>query len=149
MTDFTTYRRRRRKLTAEMNVVPFIDVMLVMLIVFMVTSPLLEPTQRVEVDLPETEASSSPEASAEAAGPVVITLDQHGALFLTYPPVFEEPVARVELLPRLLALHQAHPQRKFYLRGDRRVSHGEVVELMALLQQGGITELAILTRAAE
>jgi len=140
-------RRNRRKFNAEMNVVPFIDIMLVMLIVFMVTTPLLELTQGVEVKLPEAQATAVPTLEEENQGPVIISMDQNGGLFLTYPPVYNEPTALTELLPRLLALRSAYPLRQILLRGDERVSHGEVVKLMAWLQQGGITELGILTRS--
>ncbi len=148
MSNHSTYRRHRRKLASDINLVPFIDVMLVMLIIFMVTSPMLDLTQGVEVNLPRAEGKPVEKINQASTGPVVITLQQDGTIYLQHVP--EQPQAAEitlqALLTRILALHAADAQRVVLLRGDAQARHGQVVELMAWLQAGGVANLGILTR---
>lgn len=140
------YRRRRRRLMAEMNVVPYIDVMLVLLIIFMVTSPMLSLTEGVEVDLPEVAAQSIETADL---GPVVITVDKNGGLFISHDEVVDQALPRDRLLARVVALRRDAPARPVLVRGDREVSHGHIVELMALLRNAGVEKVGLVTRPPE
>jgi biopolymer transport protein TolR len=139
--------RRRRRLMAEMNVVPYIDVMLVLLIIFMVTSPMLTLTQGVEVDLPKVASKAVPRD--DSAGPVIVTVNAAGAFFVTYDETANDPVTLESLLPRVAALRLAAPKRAVLVRGDAAVSHGKVVELMAALQSAGVDRVGVVTRQPE
>ena len=134
---------RPRRLMAEMNVVPYIDVMLVLLIIFMVTSPMLSLTQGVEVDLPTVAVDG--EAAESEVTPVVISVDVNGDFYLTYDTHVDEPVTLDILGPRVVALLR-DPRRTVLVRGDASVSHGRVVELMALLQDLGVGKVGVMTR---
>src|ERR1700748_2539115 len=114
--------RMRRRAMAEINVTPFVDVMLVLLIVFMVTAPLL--TVGVPVDLPKTKAP----ALGQDKEPLQVTIDKTGAIFLQKLKVPED-----ELVPKLTAIsHNGYDQRIF-VRGDQAASYGKVAEVMGML----------------
>lgn len=117
----------------EINVTPFVDVMLVLLIVFMVTAPLL--TVGVPVDLPKTKAG---QISGNAA-PLVISLQANGGLYLQ--DVMIEPD---QLIARLRAISDANPNLRIFVRGDRSVPYGEVVELMGRVQASGFERVALV-----
>ena len=130
-------RRRRRgrgRALAEINVTPLVDVMLVLLIVFMVSAPLL--TVGVPVELPKTEAS----AMQEQTEPVTVSIRADGTLFLQES---ETPFA--ELGARLQALAGTGMDKPIYVRADRDASYGRVAQVMARLQAAGFTSIGLIT----
>lgn len=136
-------RRQRRKLMAEINVVPYIDVMLVLLIIFMVTAPLM--SQGVKVSLPQAASKTLP---PEKQTPIVVTVNAEGVYFLN---INAEPKASVtpnQLQNEVTQALQQNPARKVYVRGDRHVPYGQVVQAMVLLQQSGASGVGLITEAA-
>ena len=129
---------RRHRPMGEINVTPFVDVMLVLLIVFMVTAPLL--TVGVEVDLPKTKAGA---INADAA-PLVVSIKSDGSLYLQETVV--EPEA---LIPRLKAISDANPDVRIFVRGDRAVSYGEVLSVMGRIQSAGFEKVALVAQLPE
>ena len=129
---------RRHRPMGEINVTPFVDVMLVLLIVFMVTAPLL--TVGVEVDLPKTKAGA---INADAA-PLVVSIKSDGTLYLQETVV--EPQA---LIPRLKAISNANPDVRIFVRGDRAVSYGEVLSVMGRIQSAGFEKVALVAKLPE
>ena len=129
---------RRHRPMGEINVTPFVDVMLVLLIVFMVTAPLL--TVGVEVDLPKTKAGA---INADAA-PLVVSIKSDGSLFL------QETVVEPEvLIPRLKAISDANPDVRIFVRGDRSVTYGEVLSVMGRIQSAGFEKVALVAQLPE
>jgi len=141
------YVRKRilhRKPIAEMNVVPYIDVMLVLLVIFMITAPLL--TQGVKVELPQASAEVIPPQPQE---PIIVSVDTQGRLYLN---VSERPARAIDektLVTRVAALLSLHPKTPVMVRGDRKVDYGAVVHAMALLQQAGAPSVGLMTRPTE
>ena len=127
-------RRKAYQPMSEINVTPFVDVMLVLLIVFMVTAPLL--TVGVPVDLPEAKAK----ALSQPEEPLVISIDSSGIVFIQ-----ETEVALEKLVPRLAAITDNKPDTRIYLRGDRAVDYGRVMEVMARVNSAGFTRLALVS----
>jgi biopolymer transport protein TolR len=127
-------RRGRFAPMSEINVTPLVDVMLVLLIVFMVTAPLL--TAGVELNLPRSEAPplSQPEE------PLVISVDATGAVFIQ-----ETQVPIESLAPRLRAITENKPDTTIYVRGDQSIAYGRVVQVMGLLTASGFTKLSLVT----
>lgn len=135
--------RRRRPLLAEINVVPYIDVMLVLLVIFMVTVPIIQ--QGVEVELPEASAESLPTGDEP---PLVLTVRRDGRIFLNKGRSVDSPIARDELASEVAPLLEAEGG-KIYVRGDSYVEYGLVVELMAELQGAGATQIGLITKNPE
>ena len=129
---------RRHRPMGEINVTPFVDVMLVLLIVFMVTAPLL--TVGVEVDLPKTKAGA---INADAA-PLVVSIKSDGSLYLQ-----ETVVEPAVLIPRLKAISNANPNVRIFVRGDRAVSYGEVLSVMGRIQSAGFEKVALVAKLPE
>ena len=124
-------RHRKRKLKAEINVVPYIDVMLVLLIIFMVTAPLLNVG--VDVNLPQADAKSLEQKKKQ---PVVVQVKKDGALALTYEGVDRpQAVDAQQLVAKVRAFVEADPQLAVYVAGDRDVSYQSVYEVLSLLQR--------------
>ncbi len=135
----SSYRSRRRKLMAEINVVPYIDVMLVLLIVFMITAPLL--TQGVKVDLPQ--AAARP-VNTDNRDTLVVTVTRDGQYYLDNRPVTPSALrAKVAIVLRI------RPRTPVMIRGDGHVAYDEVVRAMALLQSAGADSVGLLTRTPE
>ncbi len=128
------HRRGSYKLLSEINVTPFVDVMLVLLIVFMITAPLL--TVGVPVDLPKTKARSI----AEAEEPLVISVNAEGVVFIQDTEVEIE-----KLVPRLKAITENKADTRIYLRGDKNVDYGRVMEVMGTVNLAGFTRVAMIT----
>ena len=119
---------------SEINVTPFVDVMLVLLIVFMVTAPLL--TVGIPVDLPEIKAS----ALTDQKDPIEITVKLDGSVYLS------ESVVKVKnLIPRLNAITDQNNEARIYVRGDRAVSYGRVIEIMSIINSAGYSKVALIT----
>jgi biopolymer transport protein TolR len=130
-----SYRQRRRRLMSEINVVPYIDVMLVLLVIFMITAPLL--TEGVKVDLPQ--ASSKPIDTRDQLT-VVVTVDRQGNYYLD-----DRQIPTEDLRRKVAAILRARPQTPVMIRGDRNVSYGQVVQAMTLLQSAGAGSVGLIT----
>jgi biopolymer transport protein TolR len=141
-----THQPGSRRPMADINVVPFIDVMLVLLVIFMITAPLL--TQGVKVDLPKTEAKALTEMEKE---PLIVTVDSEGNFFLNLSDKPSQAItARTlsHLATDLLAAQQTGEQRPVLVRGDQHVNYGKVMEAMVLLQQSGAKSVGLITQPA-
>ncbi len=128
----------------EINVVPYIDVMLVLLVIFMVTAPML--SQGVQVDLPQAEAKT---VSSKEMAPLVVTVDAAGNYHLEHGIASPEVMDGVRLAARVAAVLQTVPQTPVYVKGDREAVYGQVVGAMALLQQAGVESVGLLTESPE
>ena len=126
-------RRGSYKPLSEINVTPFVDVMLVLLIVFMITAPLL--TVGVPVDLPKTKAKSI----AESEEPLVITVNAEGVIFIQ-----DTEVELENLVPRLAAITDNKPDTRIYVRGDKSIDYGRVLEVMGTVNVAGFTRVALI-----
>jgi biopolymer transport protein TolR len=125
--------RRRYKPMAEINVTPLVDVMLVLLIVFMVTAPLI--TSAVSVNLPK--ANAAPAASD--AKPIVITVNAQDQIFMN-----NSQIPLTNLVSTLQQISQNNTDQKVFVRGDKDVSYGDMLQVMATITQGGFTKVALL-----
>lgn len=141
--------QRSRRPMSEINVVPYIDVMLVLLVIFMVTAPLL--TQGIKVDLPEAEAEAI-EAASQERSPLVVSIDREGRLYLDQGQSGQreaadpqEPIEELMLEARVAALLRQAPDRPVLVKGDRAVPYGRVVEAMVILQRAGAAKVGFLT----
>lgn len=119
---------------------PYIDVMLVLLIIFMITAPLL--SQGVNVDLPQVPSKPMPLTDKE---PVIISVDAAGKFYINYGDEQDKPVSAATLANRVNALLKYQPNVPVFVKGDNRVSYGRVVELMALLQSSGVDGVGLIT----
>lgn len=129
----------------EMNVVPYIDVMLVLLVIFMITAPLIQ--QGMQVQLPQADSASLP--SEQTGRSITLTVDAHGALFLSIQggPQNQEPIpmdaqAIEETVRELL---QNAPQTAVYVQGDGRVTYERIIQAMALLKKAGASSVGLVT----
>ncbi len=129
--------RGRYKPMSEINVTPMVDVMLVLLIIFMVAAPLL--TVGVPVDLPQTKAP----AITEQKEPLVITVNAEGHLFLQNAAIADD-----ELVPKLQAITKNNPEADIYVRGDRAINYGRVMEVMGMVGAAGFTKVSLITEQA-
>jgi len=134
--------RRRRRMMSEINVVPYIDVMLVLLIIFMITAPLL--TQGIELDLPEVGAEPLDAELLENYEPLVLSIDAEGRLYLNLGDD-EEALAGDVVRERVSAVLRREPQTPVLVRADTAVSHGRVLAGMTLLQRAGAQRIGIVT----
>lgn len=132
-----SYRRRRRRI-AEMNVVPYIDVMLVLLIIFMITSPLL--TEGVKVELPKTNTKT--EAFSAEGNVVIVTINTEGEIFLQND---DYAVSEAMLFDRVTALAEQGKKLEVFVKGDRNALYGRVTEIMALLKAAKIARVSLVT----
>jgi len=135
------HQRIKRKPMSEINVVPYIDVMLVLLIIFMITAPLL--TQGIKVSLPQV--SSEPIEAAEQLEPLVLTVDAEGLFYLDVGENRDKPIDNSTLLERVGAVLRNKPDTPIYVRGDHHVDYGAVVNAMSLLQNAGAPSVGLLT----
>ena len=127
-------RRRAYKPMSEINVTPFVDVMLVLLIIFMVTAPLM--TVGVPVDLPKTRASTLNEQTE----PLVITITAEGTLYLQ-----ETKFELDTLVAKLQAITANKPETRIYLRGDRTIAYGRIMQVMGTINNAGFKKVALIT----
>jgi biopolymer transport protein TolR len=133
-------RHRRRAVMSEINVTPFVDVMLVLLIIFMVSAPLL--TVGVPIDLPQTQAKSLDQDRE----PLTVSVNQKGQVYLQNSEIKVE-----ELVPKLQAITQARggAEERIYVRGDRNVDYGTVMRVMGRLSQAGFRRVALVTEVEQ
>jgi biopolymer transport protein TolR len=134
---------RRRRLMGEINVVPLIDVMLVLLVIFMATAPLL--TQGVKVELPQAGAEPLPVRSQKDHPPVILSIDSEGRQFLNIGGKADEALSDDALLNAVQAALGDDPDRDVLVRADTRVPYGKVVGAMVVLQTAGARKLGFLT----
>jgi len=132
---------QKRKLMGDINVVPYIDVMLVLLVIFMVTAPLL--TQGIEVDLPK--ANSEPIEEVPNHQPLVLSVDATGNLYINVGDYEDEPTTGKDVVARVGAVLRNRPDTPILVKADRAVPYGHVVGAMVLLQQGGAQSIGFVT----
>jgi len=134
------YVRKKRRPVAEINVVPYIDVMLVLLIIFMVTAPLV--TQGVKVDLPKAQAEPLKD---EDKSPLIASVDAQGHYYLNIGDEQDEALEAVELATLVAAQLKLDPQTPVVVKGDGAVPYNNVVQLMVLLQRAGAPSVGLMT----
>ncbi|MEC7815418.1 MAG: protein TolR [Pseudomonadota bacterium] len=137
--------RERRKPMAEINVVPYIDVMLVLLVIFMVTAPML--TQGVKVDLPET--TSDPIQQDKDVESITVSVDSNGAYFMEVGDDTSEPLSLEQVREQVGKILSQRTNGEVLVRGDEYVDYGVVVRLMAELQAAGATGVGLITDAPD
>lgn len=130
----------RRKPMAEINVVPYIDVTLVLLIIFMITTPLLQTG--VDVDLPKAAAKT---VEAKKDPPVIISIDKDGLFYIDLGDHKEKPVQEAEILTSVGAVIRNKPETPVFIRGDKDVDYGKVVTIMAALKNAGVPSVGLMT----
>jgi biopolymer transport protein TolR len=138
----TVVRRRKRKLKSEINVVPYIDVMLVLLIIFMVTAPLL--TLGIDVDLPKSNAKSIETKN----DPVVVQIDDKGNFFLAVKAGSNEAVSRETLATKIGALVKQNDKEKLqvYIAGDGRSNYQPIMDAMNILKDAGVEKVGLMSQ---
>lgn len=138
------HKRKRRGVMSEINVVPYIDVMLVLLVIFMITTPLL--TQGVKISLPQ--AAANP-ITTKNNQPVIVSVDQYGRYYLNISATPDKPITPDALATRVAAQvifdQQQHDNRPILIKGDNNVNYGKVVEAMVLLQKSGVKNVGLMT----
>ena len=137
-------QRQRRAPMSEINVVPYIDVMLVLLVIFMITAPLL--SQGVQVDLPEADAKPMDEKNKE---PLVVSVDAEGLFYLNVGGDEKTPIEEDEIVRRVSIVLDKVPDTPVMVRGDNTVNYGAVVQAMVLLQQAGAPSVGLMTDPPE
>jgi biopolymer transport protein TolR len=139
----TSSRRHKRKLKAEINVVPYIDVMLVLLIIFMVTAPLLN--LGVDIQLPQSAAKSLQNDKE----PAVVSVDETGNLFLTIGATEREPIDADALVKKISAFVRENPQIPVLVAGDERADYGMIYQAMVLLQTAGVPKVGLMSQPVQ
>ena len=134
---------RKRRLMGEINVVPYIDVMLVLLIIFMATAPLL--TQGVKVELPKAAAEPLPVRNQKDKQPLIISIDSSAQIFLNIGNDTATALDDAALLARVRAALASAPERDVLVKADTRVAYGRVIGAMVILQQAGASKIGFLT----
>ena len=128
------FKRSSKEPMSEINVTPFVDVMLVLLIIFMVTAPLL--TVGVQVDLPESAADSL----SEDQEPLTLSINSKGEVFIQ-----EHQVEFKNIVPKILAISKNRTDTRIYVRGDRTINYGRVLEVMGKLSGAGFSKVALIS----
>jgi len=139
MAMLTTRRSKRRKLKNEINVVPYIDVMLVLLIIFMVTTPLMN--LGTDITLPDSRAR----ALSTPQDPIVVSVYPDGALALMIARD-NQPVSAEDLVTRLRAIHHQNPGASILIRGDKATSYQTLMDAISLIGDAGISKVSLLSR---
>ena len=128
-------RRSRGRPVSEINVTPMVDVMLVLLVIFMITAPLL--TVGVPIDLPQTQAS----AIRDPDEPMAVSINAEGKVFLQ-----DAEIELTALVPRLRAIAGTNPDLRIFVRGDKSIDYGRVMEVMGVINSGGFNKVALITQ---
>jgi len=139
MATLSTRRSKRRKLKNEINVVPYIDVMLVLLIIFMVTTPLMNLGTDITLPNSRAQALSAPQ------DPIILSVYPDGTLGLMIARE-NQPVSREELVSRLRAIHHQNPGAGILIRGDGQASYQTIMDAMNLVSDAGISKVSLLSR---
>ena len=129
---------KKNRVISQINVTPFVDVMLVLLIVFMITAPLL--TVGVSVDLPKTKASQL----NSKGDPIIISIKKNGELYIQ-----EREIDTLQLLPRLKAISSGNKNLRIYVRGDKDVPYGLVLDIIAKIKSSGFKKVALVAKLQE
>ena len=132
---------------SEINVTPMVDVMLVLLIIFMITAPLL--AEGIKVELPKAGARPIPPEMLKDSKPIVLTIDEAGRLFLNYNKPETEPLDAAQVESQAAAVLRSAPETTVLVRGDYRVAYGEVVSAMTILQRAGASKVGFITQPPE
>lgn len=135
---------KRRKPMSEINVVPYIDVMLVLLVIFMITAPLL--TKGVEVDLPETSAEPMPQNPNE---PIVLTVDRKGNYYLNIGDAPDKPIKHDKLKQLVSAVLKRKPDTPVLVRGDGKAEYQQIITAMSVLKSAGVPKVGLVTEPDE
>ncbi|HEY1991475.1 MAG TPA: protein TolR [Gammaproteobacteria bacterium] len=134
-------KRHKRRMMGEINVVPYIDVMLVLLVIFMITAPLL--SEGVKVDLPQ--ASAKPIDLKQDETPVILTVNALGQYFLNIGTPQDQPISAEIVVARVAAVLKLNPNVHVFVRGDRKASYEQVITGIALLQGAGVPSVGLET----
>ena len=141
MNQQSIIKKNKRKPVCEINVVPYIDVMLVLLVIFMITAPLI--TAGVKVDLPQVNADP---ISADAEPPLIASIDASGNYYLSVGDTSDQALELHELIELVIAHKQINPKAEIMINGDRAVAYHKVVQLMNLLQtQANVESVGLMT----
>ena len=127
--------KKKRELISEINVTPFVDVMLVLLVIFMITAPLL--TTGIKINLPESTAK----VISEKKEPVTVSIKKNGEIFLQ-----KKKINKDELIKKLFELKKLNDDLKIYIRGDKDLNYGQVIELMGTINKAGFKKVALVTK---
>lgn len=148
MSRMNRQRRAKRGVMSEINVVPYIDVMLVLLIIFMVATPLL--SQGVKVNLPQATAKA---LDKQQKDPIIVSIDAYGRYYLNISDNPAKPITPTELATRVAAELQVEQQqgqqRLVLIKGDKAVDYGKIMQAMVLLQQSGVDNVGLITKPPE
>jgi biopolymer transport protein TolR len=131
---------KKRRAIAEINVVPYIDVMLVLLIIFMITAPIVQ--QGIEIELPKVAANSLPPEQQE---PVILTISKSGEYYLNIGDNLKKPVTEDVITQRVALIIKQKPEIPVLVRGDKNVDYGSVTTAMVLLQSAGVEKVGLMT----
>jgi biopolymer transport protein TolR len=134
---------KKRRLMGEINVVPYIDVMLVLLIIFMITAPLL--TQGIQVELPDADAAPLDPEELRNREPLVLSVDREGRYYVNIGGDEEQPVDEATVLQRVATVLERDAATPVLVKADERVPYGRVVQGMVILQQAGAKKIGFLT----
>ncbi len=134
-----TRSRRARRQVAEINVVPYIDVMLVLLVIFMITAPLLRTG--VEIDLPDADATP---IQGESEDPLILSVDSDGKWYLNANEDSDEPISTATALKLSSAVLRLNPDKRVMVQGDTNVDYGQIMQAMVILQKAGAAEIGLM-----
>lgn len=138
-------KNRRRKPMGEINVVPYIDVTLVLLIIFMITTPMLQTG--VDVDLPQAESAMVEQK--DDTPPIVIYINEEGRFFIQIDYQDDEPVQSQEINARVMSVLSSKPKTQVLISADKSVEYGTVVTVMAALKNAGVPNVGLMTKSPE
>jgi len=131
--------RRARRQVSEINVVPYIDVMLVLLVIFMITAPLLRTG--VEIDLPDAEANP---VAGESSEPLVLSVDKSGNWYLNVGDTPDDVITRDQALVLATAAIRLNPDKRVMVQGDTNVDYGQIMQAMVMLQKAGAPDIGLM-----
>ena len=133
--------RNKKKLLAEINIVPYIDVMLVLLLVFMITTPLLY--QGLDVELPNTDASELD--ISEFKEPLIVEINSKGIIRIIQKDDFNEEVSENDLADTIISIYKNKKIDKVYVKGDKNIQYEKVIRLISILNKGGVENIGLIT----
>ncbi|MAW34794.1 MAG: protein TolR [Gammaproteobacteria bacterium] len=133
--------RDKKKLLAEINVVPYIDVMLVLLLVFMITTPLLY--QGLDVDLPTTEANEIDTSKFEE--PLIVEVNSKGIIRIIQEESFNEQVSEQDLADTIISIYKSKKIDKVYVKGDKKIEYEKIIRIISILNKGGVENIGLIT----
>ncbi|MCK4842597.1 MAG: protein TolR [Methylococcales bacterium] len=131
---------KKRRAVCEINVVPYIDVTLVLLIIFMITAPLIQTG--IDVELPQADTAAVEQKNEP---PIIVSVDKSGQFYIDIGETEDEPVNAEDLLYRVAAVLRNKPETQVYIRGDQAVEYGKVVTIMAALKNAGVPSVGLMT----